>query len=394
MNWWSRLLRRDRVEAHLDAELRDHVERQVADYIRDGLSETEARRRARLQFGGLDQVKELCRDARGTRMIEEIAQDIRYAARVFRQSPGFSVAAVVTLALGIGANMAVFGLIEALLLRPLPVHHPEELVVIRRLQGAQLGGSLSYPQVRRLAEQTQIFSGLCGFGNETFTVGPPEALEPTGGGWVTGGCFQMFGLAPIAGRLLSPEDDKPAAAPVAVITDRYWARKFGRDRGAIGQSMLVDGSPVTIVGVSPPGFIGPIVGEPADITIAINTRPQVQPDRAGSLGQGWRWLGILARPRDGLTREQAQAQVVVVWAQWLNETVSPNLPPDARARAARSAASFGNRCWRRWSWSGWCSSSRASTSPTCCWRGRRSASARSRFDWRSARAGPASSVNC
>ena len=138
MSWWDRLLHRRRLETQLDAELRDHLERQVADYIASGLTAAEARRRARLEFGGLDQVKEHCRDARGTRWIENIAQDIRYGARALRRSPGFTCVAVVSIALGIGANTAIFTLLDQVLLRLLPVQNPRELVLITS-QGYQYG---------------------------------------------------------------------------------------------------------------------------------------------------------------------------------------------------------------------------------------------------------------
>ena len=333
MRFWVRLLRRPRVEAELDAELRDHVERQVADYIEAGLSEAEARRKVRLEFGGLDQIKELCRDVRGTRPIEELLQDLRYAARGFRKSPGFTAVAVLTLALGIGANMAVFALIDALLLRPLPVRDPQELVTLLRIQGGQPSESFSYPQVRHLAEQAEIFSALCGFNGDTFNVGPPDAMEPTGGVWVTGSYYATLGVSPLAGRLLAPEDDRAGATPAAVITDRYWARRFGRDAGAIGQALQIEGVPVTIVGVTPPEFSGAVVGEAADITLTINVRPQLQPESASFLGANARWLRILARPRRGVSQDELRARLGVNWAQWLQSQVSPTMSAAARARA-------------------------------------------------------------
>ena len=190
MTIWMRLLRSRRAERELDAELRDHLERQVADFKSAGFSDAEARRRARLEFGGLDQTKELCRDARGTRLIEEIVQDAGYALRLFVKAPGFSAAAVLTLALGIGANMAVFSLIEALLLRPLPVSRPDELVQLLRVQGSQSGGSFSYPQVEELARQSELVSSLCAFGHDTLNVGPLDAIEPVRAAWVTGNYYQ------------------------------------------------------------------------------------------------------------------------------------------------------------------------------------------------------------
>src|SRR4029453_14304766 len=167
MTWLGRLLHRSRVEAQLDAELRDHLARQVADYIAEGRSEADARRRARLEFGGVDQVKELCRDARGTRLVEEIAQDVIYAVRLFRKNPGFTAIAVLTLALGIGANMSVFSLVDALLLNPLPVRHAPELVALWRVPYSE---SFSYPQVLHFAGQRGLFTSLCAFGTDVLNV--------------------------------------------------------------------------------------------------------------------------------------------------------------------------------------------------------------------------------
>ena len=135
MTWWRRLTGRGRHEAQLDAELRDHVERQVADYVQAGMSEPDARRRTRIELGGLDQVKDRCRDVRATRPIEELARDVRYACRVLRKSPGFTIAAITSLALGIGANTAIFSLIDAAMLKSLPVREPERLIELLTNRG-------------------------------------------------------------------------------------------------------------------------------------------------------------------------------------------------------------------------------------------------------------------
>jgi putative ABC transport system permease protein len=183
----------------------------------------------------------------------------------------------------------------------LPVRNPQELVRLLRIQGGQSNESFSYPQVSTLAEHGEIFSGLGGFGGETFNVGPSAALIQTGGAWVSGGFYHTLGLEPVVGRLLGPDDDRSGATPAAVISDSYWVRNFGRDVGAIGRPLLIEGVPVTIVGVSPPGFVGAIVGEAADIALALNVLPQLQPERANFLGHGARWLRVLARPRSGLS---------------------------------------------------------------------------------------------
>lgn len=332
MTWLTRLLRRDRLETQLDAELRDHFERLVVDYVRDGLSEPDARRRARLEFGGLDQVKELCRDARGTRWLAELAQDIRYGWRGLQRSRSFAIVAVLTLALGVGANTAVFGVINALLLRPLPVPDPSGLISLQRRVGTQAGGSFSYPQVLELSKQRDMFKILGAFGSDQVSVGPAGAMEPALVAWVSGGYFDTLSLSPQAGRLLTPADDEPGASPSAVISDAYWTRRFGRNPGVIGESILLEGVPVPIVGVSPAGFAGANVGEAVDLTLAIRSRLIVRPDQPFYTGPGARWLRILARPEPGLSRDQLQARAIVVWRQIQEASMRPTATPDERRR--------------------------------------------------------------
>ena len=153
MTWWRRLFSRDRLDSELDRELSDHIERQVADLVRGGMTEAEARRRARLSFGGDVQITEACRDARGTRWVEDIVQDIRYSIRILLRSPAFALVAILSLALGIGANTAIFSIVNSLLLRSLPVRAPEQLVILE-------GGSWSNPIWEQIRDRhTTLFGG-------------------------------------------------------------------------------------------------------------------------------------------------------------------------------------------------------------------------------------------
>ena len=335
MRWLSRLRRRPQLEAQLDAELRDHFDRLVADHVGTGLSEAEARRRARLEFGGLDQVKELCRDARGTRWLDDLGQDTGYAFRILRTSPGFASVAIVTLAIGIGANMAVFGIVNALLLRPLPVRDPHELIQLLRVQGGQPSGSFSYPQVVDLASRADLFAGLAGFGSDRVTVGSPDALEPIAAAWVSGAYYRTLGVAPAAGRLLTEDDDRPGAPPAAVISERYWEARFGRDPAAIGQLLLIENTPVPIVGVSAPGFDGAVVGEASPITLAVQARPQLLGGKMW-VGPGARWLRILARPHEGVSHDQLKAALAVAWTRRMLASLPANATEEVRSRALAS----------------------------------------------------------
>ena len=261
MTWWRRIFNRNSLESQLDVELRDHFDRLVRDFIAAGHTDSDARRLARLEFGGLDQVKEACRDARGTRWIDDTTQDVRYGLRGFRKNPGFTAVAILTLAIGVGANLAIFNVFDALLLRPLPVPHASELITMTRVQQGNSGAHFSYPQVQQLSEHTELFTALCGIGSDTLYVGPVEALEPVGAAWVSGRYFDTLRLAPFMGRLLTAADDTPAATPVAVLSHKYWRRRWGGDPRIVGQTMLIEGQAVPIVGITPEGFTGATVGE-------------------------------------------------------------------------------------------------------------------------------------
>ena len=301
----TRSLVRQRAERELDAELRAFLETAVDEKLRSGMSREQATRAARLELGlvSVDSVKDRVRDVGWESTVESVARDVQYAVRTLRNAPGFASVAVLTLALGIGANTAIFGLIDALMLRQLPVRDPDQLVVLTRIQGGQSGEHFSYPQVNYLAEQDDLFAGLCGFAADTFHIGPSDALETAAGAWVTGEYYRTMGITPIIGRLLGPDDDRPGAPPAAVITDAYWSRKFARGPDVIGQTLLIEGVPVSIVGVTPAGFSGAIVGDASRHHVgdrrgtagAARTGLEGQPGRPVAQGVGAGARGAVAR---------------------------------------------------------------------------------------------------
>lgn len=333
MTWWSRIIRRNQLEHELDAELREHFDRLVADQVAAGHTETEAKRLARLEFGGLDQVKEACRDERGTRWLDETVQDVRHGLRGFGKNPSFTLVAIVTLALGVGANLAIFNLVDALLLRPLPVPAVAKLITLTRWMQNNSSEHFSYPQIIALADRSDLFASLCGIGSDVTHVGPPEALQPVGSAWVSGRYFETLGLTPFAGRLLGRADDRPGAPPAVVLTYAYWQREFGGDRSAVGRTMLIEGQQVPIVGITPKGFAGATIGETSDLTLAIQARPTLQPENSGFTSASARWLRVLATPAASLTHQQLQSRLDVAWAQLLQDTTPTTMTPEARQRA-------------------------------------------------------------
>ena len=338
LNRFTGLFRRNRLERDLDEELQLHVELKTQENIAAGMPPQEARYAALRAFGNLDQKKEECRDADRLRWLEDIAQDLRYGLRQLRRNPGFTVVAVLTLALGIGANTAIFSVIEALLLRSLPVPNPQELLQVDITVVGIKSDSFSYPIIRALSERKDVFANLGGFCANTFHVGLRGMSNPTPGEWVSGGFFPALELKPAAGRLLTPADDQPGAPLVAVISDGYWERNFHRDPRAIGSTLTVEGHPVTIVGVEPHGFTGADVGVVADLTIPFQAQRQLDRYGGALLEAGNYFIRVVARPAHDLTPHQVRARLDVIWPPMAEVSVTPKTPP--RRRQAMLASSL------------------------------------------------------
>lgn len=332
MTWWQRLLRRRELDGRLDAELRDHLERQVADYVRAGMSEAEARRQARLVFGGLEHTKEACRESRGTRWLEELSQDLRYGCRVLRQSPVFALVAILSLALGIGANTAIFTLVNSLLLRALPVRAPEQLVLLD-------GGSWTNPIWEQIRDrQSDLFAGAAAWSDTRFDLASGGQTDLVEGIWASGSFFEVLGVRPILGRTFTVGDDRRsdgAERAVAVISYRFWQQRFGGTASAIGSTLSLNGAPFTIVGVTPPEFFGAVVGQSFDVAVPIGSRRLV-PGQEGSLDarSHW-WLEIIARLKPGQSAPEATRALRGVQSQIREATRPQDWPPALLERYLR-----------------------------------------------------------
>ena len=332
------VLRREQAEEELDAELEAFIDLSAAERIRDGVPPADARRLAALELGGLEQAKERVRTGRHGALLDEVGRDVRYACRMFAAHPGFTLVIVLTLALGIGANTAIFGLIDALMLRWLPVRDPQELVLVKLGErgAANAGETFSYAIARALAEQDEIFSGVTGFSSLPFEVGAPGAMARISGATVTGGYYETLGLNASLGRLITRHDDELGAPLVAVISDGYWERQYARSPTVVGQPVILNGVLFTIVGVSPRGFVGANVGMSAEVTITIAALPQVNPDAAPLLAPGNFWLRVLARPQPGVSVPGAAAHLNAVWPRLAETVIAPHWPASRRQAMADS----------------------------------------------------------
>ena len=313
MRWLSRLLRRNRLEKRLDSELRDHLERQVADYIAAGMSERQARRRASLEFGGLDQVKELCRDVRGTRWLEELAHDVRYGIRVFRRNPSFTTAAVLSLALGIGANTAIFTLVDATLLKPLTVREPHRLVeLLTEFGNSRPSNAFSYQALTYLQDHTTTVDVIASHQSNFFVGVGTAPPEHSIGQYVTGDFFEILGVPAAHGRGIQPSDDRGGTESVVVLSHRYWQRRFGGDRLAIGRTVRLDNRAFTIVGVAPSSFRGLIVARDVDFWVPLWSERLIHTPSQTS-DAGYNWLQVVGRVRSGHSVEEARAEMTALF---------------------------------------------------------------------------------
>ena len=307
------LVQKTRVEDELDAELREFLETAVEQKMRSGMSREKAIRAARMEMGSVDAVKDWVRDVGWESAAESVWQDVRYAIRSLRKSPGFAAIAAFTLALGIGANTAIFSVVNAVMLRPLPVERPGELISLAAVYPDNVEPVFSYAAYRRFAvEAADVVDAIAASSvrRDAITIdGPPEPVDHK---WVSGNYFTTLGVPAAVGRTLLPSDDRlPPGEPVAVLSDAYWTRRFGRDRSVVGRRFRFKATAFVIVGVAPRGFFGETGGEAPDIWIPLT----VQPFAPSYLwrGHSTTWLGILARLRPGITVAQAHAALDPVY---------------------------------------------------------------------------------
>jgi len=340
------LSRRKSMEAELDEELRAHLERQVEKYIQSGQTREEAARRARLDFGGLEQVKEECRDARGVNLVETLIQDVRYGLRMLAKNPAFTAVAVLTLALGIGANTAIFTLVDAVMLKSLPVANPQELYrvgnddnccVIGGFQGNW--GIYSYSLYQQFREHTPEFSQMAAFqgGLGDLSVrrgGASRPAEAYAGEFVSGNYFTMFGISASAGRLIAPADDRPGAPPVAVMSYRAWQQHFGFDPSVIGATFIINTMPFTVAGIAPPGFFGDTLrSDPPDFWLSLSTEPALNGQYSVLNHADMHWLYIIGRLKPGAQPASVQSELTAEVQHW--QGAQPDLTAQNRSELGK-----------------------------------------------------------
>jgi len=313
----SRLLeffRRRRRDAELDAEIHAHLDLLTDDFRRRGLSERDARAEARRTFGGVASVKETHRAQRGLPGFDVLAQDLRHTIRTLGRAPAFTSMAVLTLTLGIGANTAIFHVLDAVVLRPLPVADPDRLVMVQGLQNHS-PNAFSLPLVREMNARQDVVEGIFVSSEHlvrSLTVEGRSGSRPAFASMATGNYFRIIGTEPQIGRVFTESDDQPSSPPVAVLSDALWRREFDGRTDALGRVLRLDGQAITVVGVARPEFFGERVGSSPDLWIPIHLVSRLRP---GSEGRGSIWLQPMARLRRDIPLERAQASLSALFSQ-------------------------------------------------------------------------------
>jgi len=344
------LVRRGQVDQELDEELAYHVAQRTQEYIGEGLAPREAREAALREWRGVERIKEECRDMRRVSFIQDLAGDIRYGIRQMLASPGFTLVVAASLALGIGANTAIFSLMDAVLFEMLPVKQPRQLVLLKwsakgwpdvvedlegnSFQDERTGRSWSesfpYPVYERFRDGNHVFSQTFAFAANSQPVnlsmrGRAEAAEAQ---MVSGNYFEGLGVYAVRGRAILPSDDVAAAPPVAVLSHRFWQRRFGEDAAVVGKTMAVNGTPFTIAGIAPAEFFGLEPGSSPDIFMPLAQYEHLLPEYSAAAmeaggtapaplmqdGRVW-WLVVAGRLLPGQTGERAQAELAVLFNQ-------------------------------------------------------------------------------
>jgi putative ABC transport system permease protein len=289
----------------MEEELRSHVVSRADDLERQGLTRAEAERQARVEFGGYERYKEECRDALGLRLLGELAADVRYGLRQLRQSPGFTAVAVLTLALGIGANTAIFSIVDATLLERLPYPQPEQIVMVwEKLPkgGRNVISTMNFLDWKR---QSTVFSAIAAERDGSMTLTGGDRPVQLQGARESASSFDVWGVKPLLGRAFAPDEDQPGKNLVVVLSHRLWESRFGADPKILGRTLNLNGKPYAVIGVMPPGvfdrikdmFWVPLAFEPQEMT------------------RDYRWMICFAKLKPGVTLQQARDQMKLIAAR-------------------------------------------------------------------------------
>ncbi len=322
----SHLVRPGRLESDLDEEIRFHLQAETDDGLRRGLSPGEARARALRNFGGVTRARETYRETAGLPAFEIVLQDLRYCLRTLRRSPGFTATAVLSLALGIGANTAIFSLLNALVLRSLPVPDPERLVqfvyTIPKTGPDNWNSYFGYPQLQRFQAQSRTLSGVFGgnwSGRLNLLYRGTSSLAQ--GSLTTGNFFATLGTTPQYGRFFTPDDDRPDAG-VVVLSDNYWRTRFAADPSLVGAALTVNQVPVTVIGIARPEFTGVQTGSAPDLWLPLHILDRMKPDPKRWTEPFTSWISIVGRLRPGVALAQAQAELDIIHRRQLEEQLA------------------------------------------------------------------------
>jgi predicted permease len=301
----SAVFRRSRVESEMDEELHEHIQNRAEDLERSGMPYNEAERQARLEFGGLQKFKEECRETLGTHLVDTLLQDVRYALRTLRKSPGFTIVAVITLALGIGANTAIFSVVEGVVFAPLPYHEPDQLVMVMESNPRFAHVWTSYPDFRDWQRTARSFEQMAAFRSQAYDLSNPGTPEHLDGNAVSAGFFSTLGIKLALGHDFSRQEDERGGARAAIISDRLWRNRFAQNSRALGESVTLDGVDYTVVGVLPPKFRFWTI---ADVFTPLGQGDPIILDARGSHDG----IGSIARLKPNVTITQARAEMSAI----------------------------------------------------------------------------------
>jgi hypothetical protein len=304
-SFWHRRKR----EQELDEELRSHLQMAERDRLERGETPDQARGGARREFGNVSLIKQVTREMWGWASVEQLMQDLRYGIRMLLKSPGFTAVAILTLALGIGANTALFSVVNGVLLKPLPYPHPEQLVWLAESKPNFDTGSISFPNFRDWQKDNRSFSGMAISRGGSFNLTGQGEAEQLRGQFITSDLFTVLGVNPLMGRAFAPREDDIGAAPIAMISEALWRRKLGGSQDALGKNLNLDGMGYTIVGVVPASFDLSLGGfRDIDVYVPVGQWSNPMLPKRGA-GLGFHGIGRL---KPGVSFEQARADMARV----------------------------------------------------------------------------------